>query len=168
MKVTRRTKMRDLLPLLNEERIRQLVEQIPVKPLDKPLLRMTCGEFIMALDEGYALSLLMGERYAFDAFGKYRQYIEEMQGVTAYLKRYEVESDADEKAAAHGIDFPTMQERILLDCVRHYRLHSTVEAERLPIVDWLLMVKSEGTAAQYQRRLSKIQQNRAKQHGQRK
>lgn len=158
MKVNRHTKMRDLLPFLNEERVKRLAAEVPAVPLDKPLLRMTCGEFIEALDESYALSYFQRERYAFTAFGKYRQYLEEMQGVTAYLKRYEVEQDADEKAAAQGMDFPSMQERILLDCVRAYHLHATEEAERLPITDWLLVVKSEGAAAQYQRRLAKIQQ----------
>lgn len=166
MKVMATTKMRELLPLLNEERIRQLAAEIPPRPLDKPLLHMTCGEFVEALDEQYAMSYFQREELAFDAFGKYRQFLDEMQAITAYLKRYEVTTDADEKAAAQGVEFPTMQERILLDCVRFYSLHSTVEAEKLPLGDWLLVVKSEGAAAQYQRRLAKIQQN--KQHHGRK
>lgn len=150
--------------MLNEERIRQLSEQIPAKPLDTPLLKMTCGEFIGALDERYAMSFFAPEALAFEAFGKYRQFLDEMQGVTAYLKRYELESTAEEQAASQGVVFPSMQERILLDCVRAYHLHSTEEAERLPIADWLLVVKSEGSSAQYQRRLSKINQKR-QQHG---
>lgn len=160
MKVSAHTKMRELMPLLDEERIKQIAEEVPAVPLDKPLLRMTCGEFIGALDEKFALAYFEREEYVFTAFGKYKQYLAEMQGITAYIKRYEVEQDADEKAAAQGVEFPTMQERILLDCVRAYRLRSTEEAEQLPVTDWLLIVKSEGAAAQYQRRLSKIQQNK--------
>lgn len=160
MKITRKTKMADITAILNEDRVRQLSQQVPAKPLEKPLLKMSCGEFIAAMDEEFAMSFFKREKYAFDAFGKYRQYLDEMQGVTAYLKRYEVEQEADEKAAAQGVDFPSLGERILLDCVRHYNLHSTAEAERMPIVDWLLVVKSDGAAAQYQRRLSKIQQRK--------
>ncbi len=163
MKVTRHTRMRNLLPLLNEERVKQLLAAIPAKPLDKPLMRMTCGEFIGALDEDYAMHFFK-ERRAFDAFGKYRQFLDEMEGITAYLKRYEVETNADEKAAARGVDFPTMQERILLDCVRAYSLHSTAEAEALPVADWLIVVKNEGSAALYQRRLNKINEAKMK-HG---
>lgn len=164
MKITRRTKMREILPLLNDERIAMLSDKVAACPLAKPLLSMTCGEFIEALDERYAMSFFGSNERVCVAFGRYKQYIAEMQQVTAYLQRYEVEQEADEKAAANGVDFPSMQERILLDCVRHYNLHSTAEAERLPIADWLLCVKSEGAAAQYQRKLSKIRQNKAK-HG---
>lgn len=162
MKVTKKTRVGELLPLLNEERMRQLSQEVPAQPLERPLLKMTCGEFIAALDEGYAMSFFGRRERALVAFGRYRQFLTEMEGVTAYIRRYEVEQSGEEKAAAQGVSFPTLQERILLDCVRFYHLHSTMEAERLPIADWLLTVKSEGSAAQYQRKLSKIQQNKTK------
>lgn len=151
--------------MLNEERIKQLSEQVPAVVLDKPLLKMSVGEFVQALDEKYALSIINGEEYAFMAFGKYKQYMQELQAITNYIKKYEVETEGDEKAAMQGVEFPSLQERILLDCVRFYHLHSTEESETLPITDWLIVVKSEGAAAQYQRNLSKIQQRRQQTHG---
>lgn len=156
MKIDRRTRMRSIMPLLTEERVQQLAEQVPCVPLDKPLLRMTCGEFIEALEADYPMRYLR-ERRVFTAFGHFRQYMEEMRSVTNYIKRCEVEQDADEKAAANGVNFPSLGERILVDCVRHFSLHSTAEAERIPLADWLLMLKSDSAAAQYQRNLSKIQ-----------
>lgn len=145
------------MPLLNEERIKELLQKIPARPLDEPLLKLSCGEFIKRLDDKFAMAFFVPDAEVFEAFGKYRQFMQELRDVTDYIKRYEVEQSADEKAAAGGVDFPTLPERILLDCVRFYNLHSTEDAERLPICDWLLVLKSEGSAAQFQRNLSKIQ-----------
>lgn len=161
MRVTADTKTKDILPLLNEERAKQIAETVEPYPLEKPLLKMTVGEFIMALDESFFLQLMKAKR-AVVAFGRYRQYMAELESVTNYIQRYAVQQDADERTAAQGLDFPTLQERILIECVHHYHLHSTAEAERLPIADWLLMVKSEGANAQYQRALSKIQSKKSK------
>lgn len=166
MKITVKTKVREVLPLLNEERIKAIADAVQPMALAKPLLSMTCGEFCQALTENYAMSFFGKDELAVVAFGRYKQYIAELESVTAYIKCFEVEQDGDEKAAAQGVDFPTMPERILLDCVRAYHLHSTEEAERLPVTDWLLVVKSEGAAAKYQRNLSKIR-NR-KQNGKHK
>lgn len=163
MKITAKTRTKDILPLLTEERIKKFAADVPPVPLEKPLLSMTCGEFIEAMDEKFALRLL-AEKRALTAFGRYRQYLKELEGITAYLGRYEVPQSADEKAAASGVRFPSMQERILLDCVRFYHLHSTAEAEALPIADWLLVVKSEGSAAQYQHRLNEQQKQKQQSH----
>lgn len=156
MKITRRTRTKDIAPLMNEERMRQLAEDVPAVPLDTPLLSMTCGEFIEALDEAFVTSFFR-EKRALRAFGKYREYLSELEEITRYLKRYEVEQSSEEKAASVGVRFPSLAERILLDTVRFYGLHSTAEAERMPVTDWLLVVKSEGAAAQYQHNLSKLQ-----------
>ena len=153
--------MRDISPLLNEERMKELAESVPPVPLKKPLLEMTCGEFIGALDEGFMLSILR-EKRALIAFGRYREYLSQLEQITAYIKRYEVEQTADEKAASRGVQFPSLGERILIECVKHYHLHSTAEAERLPITDWLLMVKNEGSAAVYQHKLTQIQNRKSK------
>lgn len=160
MKITSDTKVAEVLPLLNEERFSLIVDAVEPYLLPKPLTAMTCAEFIEALDEKYAMRFLERSERVVVAFGRYKEFLKQMQDITTYLKQYEVEQDADEKAAAQGVKFPSMQERILLDCIRFYHLHSPDEAERLPVAAWLLCVKSEGTAAQYQRKLSKIRQNK--------
>ncbi len=153
-----------MLPLLNEERLKELVERVPPVPLKKSLLDMTCGEFIEAMDEGYVLRLLKARRIV-KALGRYRQYLSELEIITNYMKRYEVAQTSEEKAAAQGVAFPSIGERILVESVRHYHLHSTAEAEKLPLADWLLCFKDEGSKAQYQHRLSEIQ---SKKNGTRK
>lgn len=161
MKITKRTRMRDIAPLLTDERTQELARSCPAVPLRKPLLQMSVGEFVMALEEGFALSLLT-ERRALVAFGRFRSYLEELELITRYIKSYEVKPTADERKASEGVRFPSLGERILLDCVRVYGLHSTEEAERMPISDWLLVVKNEGSAAQYQRRMDEIYRSRQK------
>lgn len=161
MRITKKTRTKDIEPLLNDERIRELTESVPPVPLKRPLLKMTCGEFIEALDEAYVLCFFR-EKRALTAFGRCREYLSQLEQITAYIRRFEIEQTADEKAAAKGVSFPTLGERILVECVKHYHLHSTAEAERLPLTDWLLVVKAEGSAAKYQHRLSQIQSRKAK------
>lgn len=153
--------MRDIEPLLTDDRVKELAASVPPVPLRRPLLSMTCGEFIEALDEAYMLRFLRKKR-VLTAFGQYREYLSQLEQITAYIRRYEIEQTSDEKAAATGVAFPTLSEHILIECVKHYHLHSTAEAERLPLADWLLMVKSEGSAAKYQHRLTQIQSKKNK------
>ena len=150
MKITKKTRTKDIEPLLNDERIRELTESVPAVPLKRPLLKMTCGEFIEALDEAYILRFLR-EKRALTAFGRCREYLSQLEQITAYIRRFEIEQTADEKAAAKGVSFPSLGERILVECVK-----------RLPLTDWLLIVKSEGSAAKYQHRLSQIQSRKTK------
>lgn len=164
MKLTKRTRMKDIAPLLTEERTEELARRCPAVPLRKSLLQMSVGEFVLALEEDFALGLLR-ERRALVAFGRFRTYMEEMERITKYIKSYEVKPTADERKAAEGVKFPTLGERILIDCVRVYGLHSTAEAERMPITDWLLTVKSEGSAAQYQRRMDEVYRSKQKRGG---
>lgn len=156
MRITSRTRTRDILPLLTEARAKELAERVPCVPLAKPLLKMSVGEFIEATTETFALRFFR-EKRALRAFGMYREYLSQLKQITAYIGRYDVERTPKEQAAAEGIAFPSLGERILVECVKHYGLHSTAEAERLPLADWLLMVKADGSAAQYQQRLAKMQ-----------
>lgn len=141
-----------------------MAEQCPSVPLPKPLIEMTCGEFIACLEEDYPMRFFR-ERRALRAFGMYRQFLSEMKAISDFIQRQKVEQTQDEQAATQGVEFPTFAERILLDNIRHYHLHSTEEAERLPLADWLLTLKADSAESKYQRNLSRIQ---AKRHGEKR
>lgn len=75
------------------------------------------------------------------------------QGVEVLLKliqRWQPKPSADQKAAAEGVEFPSLAETILLETVEAYHLHSTEEAERLPVGDWLIYHKQQSASAMYQ------------------
>ena len=55
-----------------------------------------------------------------------------------------------------GVDFPNAVERMLLDCVKFFHLHSFDEAERLKVAEWLLVAKEEASAANYERNRAAI------------
>ena len=155
MKIDRHTRTKRVLPLLSEERLQIILDQVPAVPLKKAVLEMTVGEFIEATDENYVASLLT-ERRALKAFGRVKQYRQEMKAVYDYLSRYETSTTSEERRAANGIDFPSAQETMLMECVEFYHLRSTDEAQRLPLSDYLLMKKYKGANALFQRRHQEI------------
>ena len=151
MKINKHTLTKRVLPLLNEERLGQILEGVPARPLKKSLFVMSVGEFIEATDEAFVVGLL-AKRRAFEAFGMLKTYRDEQKKIADYLKRYETKPSSDEESASAGIEFPTMQENMLMECVEFYHLRSTAEAERLPLSDYLLMKKYKGASALFQRR----------------
>ena len=156
MRVTKRTKTTLVLPLLTtDEAFMKAVESVPRVELQTPVLKMTVGEFIEALDEGYVAKFLT-EKRAYKALGKTRAYKEDVKSVLDFLRKLEIEPSADEKRASNGVLFPSFGERMLVDCVRWFNLHSMSDAERLPLVDYMIMAKAEAASSKYQRNYNKI------------
>lgn len=170
MKITKKTKVKDIQFLIPGNRMEEFIKSFPPVPLDKPLLKMTVAEFCeLVLDESaYINKILKPRERAYIAFGKLNQYSIEMKGIADYLKSMEIKLTQEEKMAGQGIDFPSTVERILLDCVQGYNLHSTQEAEKLPITDWLLLLKNQVATAKYSRNYQKILEQRSKSKTKRK
>lgn len=161
MRITKKTKTRDVLPLLNGERLAEIIEKIPRQPLPVPVTKMSVGQFLEASECGYTMDLLK-EKKAYIAFGRIAQLKDEMQAVSKYLERYKVPTSKEVEEASRGIVFPSWQERTLCDLVAYYHLHSTKEAEALPVTDWLLMVKDNATSAMVRYNMAEIERRKAK------
>lgn len=162
MRIDKKTLMADLLPLLNGERLEYLLQRVPAHPLDKPVLNMTVGEYIEALDKEWPLQFFKC-RTAFEALGKLKQYRKEMEDVAKFIEFHSVPMDAGEKAAMVGIDFPTAQESILLTCLHEFgcpcidsvgiraRRRGVRGAADIPLAEYLLVLKEKSSAAKYER-----------------
>lgn len=172
MKVTRKTLTKSVIPLLTGDRLQKALEDIPAYPLPKPIIEMTLGEFIEAMDETYYARFLR-ERYAYRALGMIKSYKEEMESIAKMMKRYSVSQTDDERQAAFGIIFPGTAERMLLDVQSRFglcRLDKAPWPERLwqrsaeevSVAEYLIVMKDHGSSAQYQRRYSKIQERNRK------
>ncbi len=170
MKITKKTKVKDILPFLTTDRFNTLLEVVDEYPLDKDILSMTIGEFgELTLDEeGFIKKILNPREKVYIAFGKLKNYRRQMNSLAEYLKSFEIKMTNEERLASQQVDMPTTTERILLDTVKAYHLHSTREAEQLPLTDWILVLKDMVATAKYSRNYQKILEQRSKSKTKRK
>ena len=157
MNITRHTTTDEVLNVLTSEQVEQVIAKIPAYPLKVPFYAMTIGDYLKCTMDGQYLWTLVADKMAYKTFGRLRQFRSECENLAKYLKRYEVEQSEDERRAAFGVPFPSSTERLLTTCVKYYHLHSTAEAEKLPLSDYIVAYKDQMSDAMYQRNLAKIQ-----------
>ena len=165
MQITNKTLTRDILPLLTQDTLKELLEKVPAMPLKKPVLAMTVGEFgEIVEDEDAFVAKLLKHRKALKAFGRLKQYKQEMEALSRFFKLYETKKSQEENNAAKGVVFPNLAQRMLIDCVRWFHLNSTEEAEKVKVSDWLTFWMDEAANMLYQRNYQKLleQKNKAK------
>lgn len=156
-----------VLPLLTEERAEYLLANVPPYPLETPVLQMTLGEYFVATTEGFTERLLK-EKRAYKAFGRLRQLKSELETLGKWLKRFDVPMSADEQAAAASVEFPSAEQRMVLDVIR-WGLVVPREgedildaAERVKLSAWLLAHQEHVCNALFERNLSKIREKQSK------
>lgn len=157
MRITRKTLTRDILPLLTQETLKELLEKVPAVPLKKPVLAMTIGEFGEIVDdEDTFVAKLLKHRKAFKAFGLLKQYKQEMEALAKFFKQYEIKRTPEEEAAAKGVLFPNLIQRMIIDCVNWFHLSSTKEAEKVKLSEYLTFWMNEAANMLYQRNFQKL------------
>ena len=163
MKITKRTKTKDILPLLTQDTLKELLEKVPAMPLKKPLLFLTVGEFSEIIeDEEIYIAKLLKHRKALKAFGLLKQYKVEMESLAKFFKMYEIKRTQEEEAATKGVVFPNLAQRMLVDVVKWFGLHSTKEAEKVKLSEWLTFWMDEAANMLYQRNYQKILEQKHK------
>lgn len=75
--------------------------------------------------------------------------IKAVEGLMATVKSWQPPLTAEQQQAAEGVKYPNFAESVLLECVDAYHLHSTAEAEGLPLADWYLVHKQRSAEARY-------------------
>lgn len=161
MIVTKRTRTRAVLPLLTQERLESVLEQVPEVRLPKDVVEFTIGEFIESCSEEYALRFLR-KRYALDALGMVKSFRRQMKEIADYMQRCELHQTSEERAASSGIAFPTFSERLLIDCMNYFHLNSMEQAENVKLAEYLLILKDRAASARFERAYAKQQEKRAR------
>ena len=155
------------MPLLSRERLLRIIEEVEAVQLDKPIIMMTIGEFIEVMDEDYYRRFLT-EEFAFVAFGKIKQLKLELEAINNLLRKYEVKISGDERAAMAGVEFPTPQERMLIDAREWFGLQCLESdggrygATSVPLAEYIIMLKEKTAAAQFERNRAKIEEKKMK------
>ena len=163
MKIDQHTKTKDILPLLTKELLEELLEKVPAIPLKKPLLAMTVGEFgeIVEDEDAFVVKLLK-HRKALKSFGRLKQYKQEMEALAGFLKRFNTKRTQEEEAAAKGVLFPNMAQRMLIDVVKWFHLNDTKAAEKIKVSEWLTLWQDEAANMLYQRQYMNIMDAKSK------
>lgn len=154
IRITKRTKTKDILPLLNEDSFKRLLDAVPEYPLETSIFSMKIKQFAEILeDETEFISLLLKHKRILVAVGRVKQYKKEVEQFANFLKMYDYKQTTEEKRASHGIVYPSMAQRMLTDCVRFFNLKSFDEAEQKTVSEWLTVFQSDAANALYQRKL---------------
>ena len=161
MVIDEKTLTMTVLPYMSKEQFDELVEKCEEVPLDKPLLEMTCGEFIQSMEDDF-LNEIFKEPYLYDAVGKYKSYKAQMEQIDTYLKLNEFKLSSEEERAQIGINFPSFPERILMTVTEFFHLHSFKEAEKIPFTNYLVITNSKNADAKFERQYGKIMEQKNK------
>lgn len=164
MEISNRTTVGEASPFLKGEHFEHLLEICDPMPLPHPVIKMTVGEFIEALDEHYALDFIKDrEELLVVAVGRVKQFRKEMEDVSKILKQNEIKPTTEEISAQRGVIFPSFKESILCDCLEWFNLHSLDEAENIPLSNYLILKRKKSAEALYERNLNKIYTGKNKQ-----
>lgn len=161
MVISENTLTMTVLPYMSKEQFDELVEKCEEVPLDKPILEMTCGEFIQSMEDDF-LNEIFKETYLYDAIGKYKSYKAQMEQIDTYLKLNEFKLSSEEERAQIGINFPSFPERILMTVTEFFHLHSFKEAEKIPFTNYLVITNSKNADAKFERQFQKIMEQKNK------
>lgn len=156
MYVDRKTKTKSILPLIDEQRLKLVLEQVPPVKLGWSVVSMSISDFEDSVLDPNFVNRFMTEKYAFDAFGKLKTFIDEREKVMKYIDSLQVEPSDMEKKAAAGIEFPSLFERMRHDLISYFGLHSIADAEKMSVGTWLFIEKKKTADEKYQRRFQQL------------
>lgn len=164
MRITKKTRTKSILPLLTKDNLEDLLKQVEPVPLEKSILSMSLTEFndIISDEESFMLELVKHNRKALQFLGKLKSFRNQMQSLNSFFKKLEVKQSPEETAAAKGVMFPDLIQRMLLTCCEFFHLNSFEEAEKCTVGSYMLIYQNEAANAIYQRKYNEIIETKQK------
>lgn len=160
MTIRSNTKFKDIQHLLwQQERLDQLKKDVPFCELKKQFVKWTCGDFIRILNDERTFienEIIGKSKYAIEWLGKVKTFETTMKNIHSYLTANDTKPSDEEKQAAKGVDFPTMQEQIFLKVQSRLGLHSFDDVENVPLSHYLLICKDESSKHKFEYNLQVI------------
>lgn len=167
MKITKLTKLKDILPFLEFKDVAEKIyNEVPEKPLEKSLFSLTVREFIEATDKEYYKTYLKPQKRfkrvtVFEAFGKLKSYFKELENIQRFLKQNEIKLTDDIKQAQRNVIFPSFAEDILLTLSKHFN-KPTSDIEDMPISEYFLLYKQTSANNKFQQNYNRIIEQKLK------
>ena len=133
----------------------QVIEAVEEIPLDKPIEEWNIAEFIEALDPKFGERYLR-EKYAVVAFGKLKAYRNELKRIIDYLGKMSITPTEEEKKAAIGVPFLSMQATIVNDAQEWFNRTSLDDAGNVLLGDYLVKKQAKYATALYERNYQQL------------
>lgn len=164
MRITKKTRTKSILPLLTKDNLEDLLKQVEPVPLEKSILSMSLTEFndIISDEESFMLELVKHNRKALQFLGKLKSFRNQMQSLNSFFKKLEVKQSPEETAAAKGVMFPDIIQKMLITCCSFFHLNSFEEAEKCTVGSYMLIYQNEAANAIYQRKYNEIIETKQK------
>ena len=157
MKITKRTKTKQIKPFLTKELVEELLELVPEVDLEKNIMDMTIEEFSdVILNEDEFINKILNEKYLLVAFGKLKSYKNQMANITKLFKLYEIKQSQEEKQAAIGIIFPDLISKMMLTAAKFTNSTPLEAAKKMLVQEYLMIYQDEASSLMYQRAYSDI------------
>lgn len=157
VKLNKWSKTKDILPLLDKEKLEYILSQVEEVPLKKPILEMSIRKFgAIVNNEEEFIAKLLKKRRLFKALGLLKSYKRQMNEIVSFFKMYDIKQTKEEKQAAIGIVFPDLVSRMLLTVTKFYHLKSMKQAERRTVSEYLIVFQEESSSLMYQRNYNNI------------
>ena len=162
--IDKRTRTRQILPLLTISNIGEVIKSVPAVPMEKPLTEWTIEEFDEALTspETILMKMALKNRKALVFLGRVRDFYDSLEGFKQFTQKFEIKQSAEEKQAANGVPFPSFGNSMLTTVIEFYHLHSVEEASKMQVREWMLAFQHNASTAMFNKRYSDITTKKAK------
>lgn len=167
MKITEKTKCREVEHLLTKEKMEELM-QLPEIEVKEPFrtrkfmdLTIKQLDWILDYPEKAVRIIRWTSPKLLDFISRVKGLKSNLKGMENFLKSYQTEQSKAEKRAMKGIAFPDFVNQILIDLIEFYHLNSVRQASRMKLKEWMLVAQSKMSKSKFQAELSKIQRQEA-------
>lgn len=167
MKITEKTRCREVEHLLTKEKLEELMK-LPEVTMKEPFrtrnfMDLTIKQLDWILDnpEKIVRIIRMTNPRLLEFVSRVKGLKSNLKGIEDFLKSYQTEQTKAEKRAMKGISFPDFINQILIDLIEFYHLHSVRQAARMKLKEWMLCAQSKMSKTKFQAELNKIQKQEA-------
>lgn len=167
MKITEKTRCREVEHLLTKEKLEELMK-LPEVTMKEPFrtrnfMDLTIKQLDWVLDypEKAVRIIRWTSPKLLDFVSRVKGLKANLKGIEDFLKGYQTEQTKAEKKAMKGISFPDFINQILIDLIEFYHLNSVKQASRMKLKEWMLAAQSKMAKNKFQAELNKIQRQEA-------
>lgn len=162
MKITEKTKCREVEHLLTKEKLEELMK-LPEVAMEEPFrtrkfmdLSIKQLDWILDNPEKTVRIIRWTNPKLLGFVSRVKGLKSNLKGIESFLKSYQTEQTKAEKRAMKGISFPDFINQILIDLIEFYHLHSVRQASRMKLKEWMLCAQSKMSKMKFQAELDKI------------
>lgn len=165
MKITPKTKIKDITPVLTDELFQRILNAVEPVELETSVVEMTIDEYsdmVNDLPKFTEDNFLQPDMLVVVGFGRIKQLQRELDNLGSWLNKFKTPLSKDEKQASTGIEFPSQVASMLITVTEFFGLKSFKEAEQVKLCDYLLIYQHRQTQEMFQRNYNRLKEQQQK------